>query len=105
MTTEWNPRTPLYHKTGVSADTVKKIISSGELHGAAPKNFYASDIPAVQAYNGPLPDGKSGFEFTTDVPPDNGGHPHIKHWTGPRQGVKVIDGDRAIISCTVTKTR
>lgn len=40
-----------------------------------------SDIPQVQAYTGPLPDGAAGVEFYTAVPPDAGTAPGHARWT------------------------
>lgn len=44
-------------------------------------------IPKVKAYEGPLPEGKQGIEFTTDVPPDRGGAPGLPTWSGLRPGI------------------
>lgn len=60
-----------------------------EVWGRAP---LASEIPTVQAYRGPLPDGKRGVEFETDVPPDRWTPPLQANWSGPRPGVRVEDG-------------
>lgn len=75
------------------------------MKGNPATNTYASDIPKVKAYSGPLPDGKKGFEFTTDVKPDSGGHPFQPTWSGNgvNPGVRTENG-QAIISCTVTKS-
>ncbi len=93
----------VYHRLGDSAENIKKIKESGELRGNAPTNYLSSDIPKVKAYAGPLPEGKKGFEFSTDVIPDKGGHPFQPTWSGKRPGVR-NENDQAIISCTVTKT-
>ena len=55
--------------------------ATSELWGR-PRQF--SDIPQVQAWVGPLPEGESGVEFTTDVPPDPFLPPGHARWTGPR---------------------
>jgi len=61
-----------------------------------------SDIPAVQAYTGPLPRGRRGIEFSTDIEPDSGSPPGQAYWRGPRVGVKV-EGDFAKIKIRVIK--
>jgi RHS repeat-associated protein len=61
-----------FHRLGDSAEAVQSIRATGELRGNPPKNFFQSDIPKVQAYQGPLPAGKNGFEFTTPAAPDRG---------------------------------
>ena len=62
---------------------VDQIIRSGELWGKAPRNGFGGFEPTVQAYEGPLPEGINGFEFTTRVAPDSGGMPNGKwHWSG-----------------------
>lgn len=44
-------------------------------------------LPKVKAFDGPLPAGKGGIEFTTDVPPDRGCAPGLPTWSGSRPGV------------------
>lgn len=68
---------------------MRAILESGELWGSAPR---FSDIPAVKAYYGSLPDGEAGFEFFCDVPPDRpfGG---VAYWHERADGrVRVEDG-------------
>ena len=79
-------------------DVAKLQEQTGEMWGRAPRN---SDIPKVQAWEGPLPEGKQGVEFYTDVAPDTGGAPGRPTWSGPRPGVRVED-DYAKICCEVT---
>jgi hypothetical protein len=79
----------LYHRlespTQKPADARKQEMS-GELWGqAAPSGLQ----PKVKAYQGGLPDGKRGLEFTTDTPPDPGCPPGQAFWSGPRDGVEV----------------
>ena len=59
---------------------------SGELWGRPARG---SRIPKVKAYIGPLPSGRRGIEFDTDVPPDPGSPPGHAVWSGPRDGVTV----------------
>lgn len=61
-----------------------------------------SSRPTVKAFEGPLPQGARGIEFTTDVEPDPGGAPGRVEWSGPRQGVRV-DGDIAKIDCVILR--
>lgn len=73
--------------------------ATGEMWGRAPRG---SDVPAVQAYVGPLPFGIRGVEFTTDVLPDPGSPPGQAYWRGPRPGV-VVEDEFAKIRCMITK--
>src|SRR5688500_1649197 len=66
----------------------KRQEETGEIWG---KPARWSDIPKVKAYTGPLPDGQSGIEFVTDVPPDVGSAPGEATWAGPRPGVRIED--------------
>jgi hypothetical protein len=63
-----------------------------EIWGTPPKNINQSDIPKVQAYEGPLPADARGIEFTTDIGPDPCTPPKLAFWSGPRPGVKVEGG-------------
>jgi hypothetical protein len=83
---------PIYHRLGDKPALIEEIARTGILKGSAPRNIYASDFPAVQAYVGPLPEGEAGFEFTSQVPPDSGSPPDRVCWRGPRDGV-VIESD------------
>jgi RHS repeat-associated protein len=74
-------------------EVARQQVESGEVWGRPPRG---SDIPKVQAYDGPLPAGRRGIEFTTDVPPDPRGIPGQPTWAGPRPGVRV-EGDFAKI--------
>jgi hypothetical protein len=91
-----------YHRLGDSSENVANIAATGELRGSPPRNFYQSDIPAVKAYEGPLPAGQKGFEFTTPVAPDTGSAPGRAIWSTQNPAVREVDG-QAVISCTVTK--
>lgn len=61
-----------------------------------------SPFPSVDAYVGPLRDGETGIEFTTDVPPDGNTSRYRARWTGPRDGV-IVEGEYAKIKVAVTK--
>jgi hypothetical protein len=58
------------------AATVVLQLLSGEIWGRTPRYGLS---PAVQAYNGPLPDGRSGIEFWAFQAPDSPWGPRI-HW-------------------------
>jgi hypothetical protein len=66
-----------------------------------------SIIPKVKAYDGPLPEGKRGIEFTTDVPPDDGAAPGRPTWSGPRRGIMfgVDDEGRDFVEIAVEVTK
>ena len=72
---------------------------SGELWGSVAQFGLQ---PKVKAYEGNLPDGVRGIEFTTDTPPDFGCPPGQAFWSGPRDGVEVVAG-YAKIRITVVK--
>jgi hypothetical protein len=72
-----------YHRRGVTAETMEKILRDGELLGNPSRNYMPSPFPKVKAYDGPLPDGWKGFEFMTNVAPDAGHVPGQPVWGGP----------------------
>lgn len=93
-------RSPLYHRLASTTQTPEHAAlqeRSGELWGRPPRG---SDIPAVKAYRGPLPPGKLGIEFTTEVEPDPWTAAHRVRWTGPRAGV-IVDEEFARIRIEV----
>lgn len=92
-----------YHRYQTNPALARTQQASGEIWGRAARHVHASDIPKVKAYDGPLPSGTPGIEFTTDVPPDPGCVPGKPVWSGPREGVVVEDGF-AKIRATVTKS-
>lgn len=73
--------------------------ASCELWGRAPRG---SDRPAEKAYIGPLPVGRRGIEFSTNVEPDPNKAPGQAFWRGPRAGVKIED-DFARIKITILR--
>jgi hypothetical protein len=94
----------VYHRRKSPTQTYRvaqRQIESGELWGRAPRYGI---IPAVKAYDGPLPEGVEGIEFTTEVLPDPGCAPGLPTWRGPRPGVRVQDG-WAKIQVAVTRVR
>jgi hypothetical protein len=61
-----------------------------EIWGSPPHNTYQSDIPKVKAYEGSLPKGVRGIEFTTDIEPDSGTPPGKGVcWSDLQKGVKI----------------
>jgi len=118
----------VYNKspTQTSADA-KQQQASGELWGR-PQKY--SDIPQVQAYDGPLPqwppdrwkqlpgkvgddvsvdddriaaaEWEAGVKLITTTPPNGDAAPGHVRWMGPREGVMVEDG-YAKIHVTITK--
>lgn len=104
------PNPPTYHRKGnqrtQTDDDARKILESGELWGKPPYNN-PNGNPAVQAFEGPLPDGRWGIEFTAEVPPDATSQPGLPEWRGARPGVRVeteTDGqDYAKIDVVVTR--
>lgn len=98
---------PLYHRLESRTQPPGIVViqqRSGTIRGYP---ALGSLIPKVKAYGGPLPAGRRGIEFTTDVPPDPGCAPGRPTWSGPRQGVRIdIDFQRrefAEISVVITK--
>jgi hypothetical protein len=73
--------------------------------GRAPRNTFASDIPSVKAYEGPLPENARGIEFSTPVEPYPYGVPGKPTWPRGHPGVLDIDGDTVGIPARFTKRR
>jgi len=98
----------VYHRRPTDPKEVLVVAATRELHGKAARNIYASDIPAVKAYQGPLPPGMPGYEFTTTVAPDPGS-PGVHrlggqvNWSGDRPGVRKVDDETVAIPVTITK--
>lgn len=91
-----------FHRLADASDVIDKIVTTGELWGQAPRNYFRSDRPKVKAYCGSLPAAQKGFEFETEVEPDAGCPPDQAYWSNGRPGV-TIEGDCAKIKVTVTK--
>jgi hypothetical protein len=83
----------LKSSTQTKEDAIKQE-SSMRIEGLPERNISQSDIPKAKAYEGSLPEGEEGIEFTTDINPDNGGRPGHPRWSGPRPGV-AVENDRA----------
>jgi len=95
-----------FHRIGDSSETVRRIVETDELWGAAPRNIFRSSIPKVKAYQGPLPDSASGFEFETEVPPDVGWVPGKPTWPAVpfRPGI-AADGEFAKTKVRIIKQK
>lgn len=82
----------IYHRRESPSQTTeiaKQQLASQEIWGGVSR---LSNIPKVKAYNGHLPEGFKGIEFTTDVPPDREMTPNLAYWSGDRPGVRNEDG-------------
>lgn len=79
---------------------MRAVLESGELWGRPPRN---SDIRAVQAFSGPLPDLERGFEFFAVAEPDRPDGP-VMYWRARADG-NVLGDDWARIRVLVTKVR
>ena len=87
-----------------TGETAAKQQQSGEVWGKGSRQAGGgAGIPAVKAYDGPLPDGKQGVEFTTPVAPTSGSRPGQSNWYQGSPGVKSVDDDTVSIPATVTK--
>jgi hypothetical protein len=86
----------LKSRTQTEEDAIKQQASM-RIEGLPERNTSQSDIPKAKAYEGSLPEGEEGIEFTTDIDPDSGGRPGQPRWSGPRPGVTVED-DRASLA-------
>ena len=78
----------VYHRVRTRIQTVALdniMIASGEVCGHAP---WGSQLPAVQAYWGPLQRNDSGIEFETVIAPTPGSStPSMAYWYGGTDGV------------------
>jgi hypothetical protein len=96
-----------YHRlespTQTSTDAQRQQ-ATGEIWGKA-ASF--SNLPAVKAYQGPLPAGARGIEFTTSTAPTPGtSTPTVAYWHIGTPGVRTLTSGGiqfAVISATITK--
>jgi hypothetical protein len=78
----------------------------GRIWGRPRRNFFAGLIPAVKAWEGPLPDGAIGVEFYTNVPPDPWSVPGWPEWTEAQPGVVTLEAKELVaIVVVVTMSR
>ncbi len=94
---------PFHRRCEPQPDEVEKICASGEVWGRPRRNFFAGLIPAVKAWDGPLPAGAVGVEFYTDVPPDPWSVPGWPEWTEGQAGVIVREA-RELVAIPVVVT-
>ena len=96
---EWQ----IYHRVETRTQTPEDALlieRTGQLRGRAPR---WSDLPAAQAYEGPLPEGARGIEFRTRIRPDAGGVPGYPRWSHGTDGVIRVDEDFAGIPVEVLR--
>ena len=72
---------PFHRRCEAHPEEVNKVRASGEVWGRPRRNFFAGLIPAVKAWEGPLPMDAVGIEFYTDVAPDPWSVPGWPEWT------------------------
>lgn len=95
---------PFHRRTQSDPSENEKVARSGEVWGRPRGNIYAGKYPSVKAWSGPLPEGIVGFEFYTDVEPDQGSAPGWPQWWEGQLGVRSLDrGELVAISVIVTK--
>ena len=97
---------PFHRRCEPQPEEIDKIGASGQLWGRPRRNFFAGLIPAVKAWEGPLPADAVGIEFYTDVPPDPWSVPGWPEWTEGQPGVIVLEpGELVAIPVVVTMQR
>lgn len=97
---------PFHRRSESKPEDNELICSTGQLWGRPRRNFFAGLIPAVKAWDGPLPDGAIGVEFYTDVAPDSWSVPGWPEWTEGSVGVIVLEkGELVAIDVVVTLRR
>lgn len=89
-----------YYRLQSAADN-EIVERTGKLGGFAARNIAAGLFPKVKAYEGRLPEGRSGIEFYTSVAPDPHHVPGCPVWSGPRAGVVVSDADSDMVLIAV----
>ena len=65
------------------------------------QDIAAGLFPKVKAYEGHLPEGRTGIEFYTPVEPDPGRVPGCPVWSGPRPGVSSVENDPDLVLIAV----
>jgi uncharacterized protein RhaS with RHS repeats len=97
-----------YRRAG--AIEVGKVAATGELWGKAPQNTSVSDLPAAKAYQGRLPAGVQGYEFTTPAVPDAHSPGMSRpgqqiYWREGDPGVRKVDDETVAIPVEITKVQ
>lgn len=100
----------IYHRKATGNEnqdfyTAISQVSSGEIWGGLA--LYGSAFPTVRAFPGPLPEGRDGVEFETDVPPSPGSPRSEVYWKLHASSPQVLaaDGDFARIPVKIRKVR
>jgi hypothetical protein len=97
---------PFHRRCEPRPDEIEQIVASGHLWGRVRRNFFAGLIPAVKAWEGPLPPGAVGVEFFTEVQPDLSSIPGWPEWAEGSVGVVVLEpGELVAIPVVVTMVR
>ena len=96
---------PFHRRCSLNPDEIDRVSSSGELRGKRRGNVYAGLVPAVKAWNGPLPSGVVGFEFHTDVEPDAHSAPDWPEWSQGAPGVRILDPDEVVAIDVIVSKR
>ena len=79
------------------------MMETGKVGG---RPAWHSDIPKVKAFVGPLPPGRSGIEFTTEIVPDEGCPPGHAYWSEGRTGIEVLETNELVaIAVTMIKVQ
>jgi len=96
---------PFHRRSFAHPEEVDAICASNQIWGRRRQNFFAGLIPAVKAWEGPLPEGVVGVEFYTDVAPDPSSVPGWPEWTQDRPGVIVLERDELVAIPVVVTIR
>ena len=97
---------PFHRRCEPRPEEIEKICASGQIWGRPRRNFFAGLVPAVKAWDGPLPENAVGVEFYTDVPPDPWSVPGWPEWSEGCSGVIVLEeGELVAIPVVVTMKR
>jgi RHS repeat-associated protein len=94
-----------FHRLDTAVNVARSKMS-GYLGGLPARNTFASDTPEAKAFVGPLPEGASGFEFFTPVPPRRATHPGKALWQDTLPGVRkgtMGEADAAFIPIRITR--
>src|SRR5256885_16307043 len=97
---------PFHRRCEAKPEEVGQVLACGYLWGRPRRNFFAGLIPAVKAWEGPLPKDAIGIEFYTDVRPDPWSVPGWPEWTEGQPGVIILESrELAAIPIVVTIAR
>jgi len=97
---------PFHRRCEPRPEEIAQIGASGQLWGRPRRNFFAGLVPAVKAWDGPLPADAIGVEFYTEVAPDPWSISGWPEWTEGQPGVIVLeDGELVAIPVVATMTR